>query len=110
MPGPKLQRIKTISEFHQFRNLPKPEHPLISVIDVAALNNDIHDFEPMSMVYDFYCIALKRNFSAKMRYGQQAYDFDEGIMFFMAPGQVFSIEINRNAEIKQSGWMLFIHP
>ncbi|MBV8390048.1 MAG: helix-turn-helix transcriptional regulator [Mucilaginibacter sp.] len=110
MPGPKLQRIKTISEFHQFRNLPKPEHPLISVIDVSLLNHAVHDYGPMTLMYDFYCIALKHNFSAKMRYGQQAYDFDEGIMFFMAPGQVFGIDINRDAEMKQSGWMLFIHP
>jgi AraC family transcriptional activator of pobA len=110
MPGPKLHRIKTISEFHQFRNLPKPEHPSISVIDVGLFNNQVHDYKRMSFVYDFYCIALKRNFSARMRYGQQAYDFDEGIMFFMAPGQVFGIDINRNTEMKQSGWMLLIHP
>ena len=110
MPGPKLHRIKTISEFHQFRNFPKPEHPLISVIDVGLLNSEIHNYEPMSFVYDFYCIALKRNFNARMRYGQQAYDFDEGIMFFMAPGQVFGIDINRHTKMKQSGWMLLIHP
>jgi AraC family transcriptional activator of pobA len=109
MPGPKLHRIKTISEFHQFRNFPKPEHPLISVIDVGLLNSEIHNYEPMSFVYD-YCIALKRNFNARMRYGQQAYDFDEGIMFFMAPGQVFGIDINRHTKMKQSGWMLLIHP
>lgn len=109
MPVPKLHRVKTINEFHQFRNLPKPEHPLISVIDVGAIKH-LPDEEPANFVFDFYSIALKRNFSAKMRYGQQVYDFDEGIMFFMAPGQVFGIDINRNAELKQSGWMLLIHP
>jgi len=83
---------------------------LISVIDVGLLNSEIHNYEPMSFVYDFYCIALKRNFNARMRYGQQAYDFDEGIMFFMAPGQVFGIDINRHTKMKQSGWMLLIHP
>jgi AraC-like DNA-binding protein len=109
MPGTKLYRVKTISEFHQFRNLPKPEHPLISVVDVGAIKH-LPDEEPANFVFDFYSIALKRNFNAKMRYGQQAYDFDEGIMFFMAPGQVFGIDINPNAAVKQSGWMLLIHP
>lgn len=109
MPGLKLYRVKTINEFHKFRNLPKPAHPLISVIDVGSVKH-LPGEEPASFVFDFYSIALKRNFNAKMRYGQQAYDFDEGIMFFMAPGQVFGIDINHNTELKQSGWMLLIHP
>lgn len=108
MPGQKLYRVKTISEFHHFRNLPRPEHPLISVIDVGSIKSSPGE-EPSSFVFDFYSIALKRNFNAKLRYGQQAYDFDEGIMFFMAPGQVFGIDINHNTELKQSGWMLLIH-
>ena len=110
MQGTKLYRIKTISEFHQLRSLPKPEHPLISVIDVSVLNDLTDKDEPLNFVYNFYCIALKRNFSAKMRYGQQAYDFDEGVMFFIAPGQVLGININPNTKMKQSGWMLLIHP
>lgn len=110
MQGTKLYRIKTINEFHQLRSLPKPEHPLISVIDVSSFNDLTDKDEQLNFVYDFYCIALKRNFSAKMRYGQQAYDFDEGIMFFIAPGQVLGININQNTKMKQSGWMLLIHP
>lgn len=39
---------------------------------------------------------LKRNISAK-KYGQQEYDFDEGIIFYCARGQVFSIERDANA-------------
>jgi len=33
----KTQRIKTISEYHQLRGLPKLEHPLISIIDIADI-------------------------------------------------------------------------
>jgi AraC-like DNA-binding protein len=61
-----------------------------------------------SMVFDFYSISLKRNFNGKMKYGQQEYDFDEGIMFFISPGQVFSIEVNE--DLRHSGWLLLIHP
>ncbi|MGN6639203.1 MAG: helix-turn-helix domain-containing protein [Mucilaginibacter sp.] len=109
MAGTAPFRVKTISEFHQFRELPKPEHPLISVVDVGTIQHTDHS-KPKSLVFDFYSIALKRNFGAKMRYGQQQYDFDEGIMFFMSPGQVFSIEIDADQELKQSGWMMLIHP
>jgi len=100
-------RIKTIAEWHQLRYLPKPEHPLISVVnfeDVKILQEN----EPKSIINDFYSIALKRNFNAKMKYGQQQYDFDEGVMFFISPGQVFSIEVNK--EIQHTGWSLLIHP
>ncbi len=108
MPNKEPLRIKTISEFHQFRNLPKPEHPLVSVINLHDVN-ELPAGE-MSMVKDFYSIALKRNFNVKMKYGQQQYDFDEGTMFFMAPGQVLRLEVEKVTELKQSGWMLLFHP
>jgi AraC family transcriptional activator of pobA len=60
----------------------------------------------ISLVFDFYSIGLKRNFNAKIKYGQQEYDFDEGIMFFMSPGQVFRIEVDIDTPLQQSGWML----
>lgn len=102
------RRFKTISEFHQLRGLAKPEHPLVSVIDVANMR-DLLDKE-ISMVYDFYSITLKRNFNARMKYGQQEYDFDEGILFFMAPGQVLKIEVETSTPLAHSGWMLLVHP
>ena len=102
-------RIKTISEFHQLRGLPKPEHPLISVVDFAAFKPPLEN-NPTSWVLDFYSISLKRDSGAKIKYGQQEYDFDEGIMFFLAPGQVFRIEVEQGSAQKRSGWMLLIHP
>ena len=107
MPNTQLHRIKSIQEYHAFRYLPKPEHPLISVINFDNMKR-LRDEEPKGIINDFYTIALKRNFDAKMKYGQQEYDFDEGVMFFIAPGQVFSIEANKH--IKHSGWSLLVHP
>jgi AraC family transcriptional activator of pobA len=108
MPKP-LQRYKTISDFHRMRGLPAPEHPLISLVDYAAMERR-PSHEPVNMVFDFYTVSLKRNFNAKIKYGQQDYDFDEGILFFMAPGQVFSIEFDPTQLQQHSGWMLLIHP
>jgi AraC family transcriptional activator of pobA len=101
-------RFKTISEFHRFRELPKPEHPLISVID-ASMVTRLKANEP-GYVKDFYSIAMKRGFHGKMKYGQQDFDFNEGVMFFMAPGQVLRIEGEMDTTLKQSGWMLLVHP
>jgi hypothetical protein len=108
MANSQPHRFKTISEFHRFRELPKPEHPLISVINLESVKQV--PANEASLVKDFYSIALKRNFNVKMKYGQQEYDFDEGIMFFMSPGQVFRIEVEKDSTLKQSGWMLLLHP
>jgi len=101
-------RIKTISEFHKLRGLPKPAHPLISVVDYAAIRHLPEN--QSSWTLDYYSISIKRTSNAKMKYGQQEYDFDSGIMFFMAPGQVFSVTIDNNSPSKHSGWILLIHP
>ena len=100
-------RIKTISEYHKVMGLPKPEHPLISVIDFESITY-FEGKKPASIFFDFYSISLKRNFNGKMKYGQQEYDFDEGIMFFISPGQVFSVEVNK--KLTHTGWLLLIHP
>lgn len=110
MANTKIHRIKTISEFHQLRGLQKPEHPLISVVDYSHIRHSA-GHEQYSWVLDFYSVSLKRNSAAKIKYGQQEYDFDEGIMFFMAPGQVFNvIATGSETPPKHSGWMLLIHP
>jgi AraC-like DNA-binding protein len=107
MAGTQPRLIKTISEFHQFRNLPKPQHPLFSVINVDDISRD-WDNEPTSLVQHFYSIALKRMANGRMKYGQQEYDFEEGILFFIAPGQVYSI--NTSKEFQHSGWLILVHP
>jgi len=102
-------RIKTISEYHQLAGLPNPEHPLISVINLESIKQVPVD-ESISLVYDFYSISLKRVSNVKYKYGQQEYDFNEGILFFIAPGQIFGIEFEKGAQLKPSGWIIFIHP
>src|ERR1700712_5490604 len=93
-----LQKIKTITDFHRYRGLPKPEHPLISVVNFESIKHAAGD-DSVNLVNDFYSIGLKRNFDARMKYGQQVYDFDEGIMTFMSPGQVLRIEVDQAKEL-----------
>ncbi|RFM34024.1 helix-turn-helix domain-containing protein [Chitinophaga silvisoli] len=108
-----VKRFRTISEFQQFRHLPKPDHPLISVFEVASATREGLQ-EEMSWLYDFYCIGLKKVVNSqkvKLKYGQQAYDFNEGIMSFVAPNQVLSLSFEEDDQsIQQSGWLLMVHP
>lgn len=103
-----LHRIKTISEYHKVMGLFKPEHPLISVIDYESINLPCK--AQMSLMLDFYSISLDRNFKGKMKYGQEQGDFDEGVLFFMSPGQIFEIDVEKGKMINRSGWLLLIHP
>ncbi len=90
------------------RGLPKPKHPLISVINFDDIQTKPQK-SGESWVFNFYCISVKRDMNYKYRYGQQDYDFDEGMMFFMAPNQVLRIEVEDKPR-RPSGWMLMIHP
>lgn len=103
---------KTISEWCQAWQLPKPEHPLISVIKVDSAVK-MRGGDTFASFCDFYCIAIKRVTGAedlKLKYGQQPYDFNEGIMAFVSPGQVTSLAVEKDVEVKQSGWYLIVHP
>jgi AraC-like DNA-binding protein len=110
MTGNSPIRVKTISEFHRLRGLPQPEHPLISVIEHAALKYS-PDENSLTGIFGFYSVSIKRGVVGKLKYGQQEYDFDEGIMYFTAPNQLFRVEVNADEKTpKPTGWILLIHP
>ncbi|KAA6439289.1 helix-turn-helix transcriptional regulator [Dyadobacter flavalbus] len=103
------RHIRTINEYHRLMELPKPVHPLISVVrfeDIKARPGT----GPKSISHHFYTIALKKNVQLKLKYGQQDFDFDEGLMVFMSPGQVLSIDSATEEDFKHTGWLLLIHP
>jgi len=109
MANKQIHHIKSISEYHRVRGLPKPAHPLISLVDYRLIGHST-EYNQVSWVFDFYSISLKRDVDAKLKYGQQEYDFDEGVLFFIAPGQVITVEVEKNAVSTRSGWILLVHP
>lgn len=100
-------KIKTILEYHRLRGFPAPSHPLISLVDLATVSagRDI-----TRVAIGFYSVCVKRSSNIKLKYGQQDYDFDSGVMFFMSPNQVFSLYASEDETPTQSGWLLLIHP
>lgn len=103
-------RLKTISELHRFNNISPPNHPLISLIDYSEIKPTPVNNE-LKWVQEFYTISIKRNVVGKYRYGQESYDFDEGLMTFFSPEQVVSVQlIEEDLNSKPSGWILAVHP
>lgn len=100
-------RVKSVSEYHRLRGLPPSEHPLISVVDYSKISSSPNDFT-QSFITDYYSISIKRGVG-KMHYGQQQYDFDEGVMYFLAPNQVLRVEPVPETNVPRTGWILLIH-
>ncbi len=111
MAGNLPLKIKGVNELLQLRGLPATKHPLISVIDIAGLK-ELPQQVDMPLTTDFYFIGMSRftRSCVKMKYGQQEYDFDKGVMNFIAPGRVFSFDAGLAEEIDPSGWLLLLHP
>ncbi|WP_316809336.1 helix-turn-helix transcriptional regulator [Pedobacter agri] len=102
-------RIKTIKEYHKILGAGNPEHPMISVIDLAEII-PYRSEESIRVIFDFYIISLKKVELGNVEYGygQQKYDFDDGILFFISPNQIFSFKADE--DFRSSGTMLLIHP
>lgn len=109
MNEPNVHRVKSIAEFHKMKGLPAPQHPLISLFDYSKVECS-KEVNHKNFVFDFYHISCKRSVGTKYKYGQGNYDFDEGVMFFIAPNQVFGIEPIAEIASPKSGWILMIHP
>jgi AraC family transcriptional activator of pobA len=105
-----MKIINSISEKHRLLSLPEPLHPLVSVIRISEIRfNDSAIWKNFSV--NFYCISLKSNVAGKARYGQGYYDYDKGVMTFISPRQVMSLEESQsNILSPASGYALLIHP
>ncbi len=106
-----LQHFKKVGDYHKLAQLPAPEHPLVSLVDYSQVRYPAN-IDQLRWQQDYYTVGLKRHIPYKLFYGQQEYDFDEGIMTFVAPQQVMSLTNNPNvsSEHEPSGWLLLIHP
>lgn len=97
-------RFETISDYNAFNNN-ETLHPLVSVVDLSKA-------DPRSgsrMYFGFYTIFLKDVKCGDLVYGRNTYDYQEGTLVFLAPGQVAGV--NSNGETYQpKGYALIFHP
>ncbi|KXH80996.1 helix-turn-helix domain-containing protein [Chryseobacterium kwangjuense] len=98
-------KISSISELHQLLQLPKPLHPLVSLVDNTKMIVN-KEFIKRSFLMDFYKISYKYSEHGKIGYGQGYYDFNEGGMMFTSPGQILSTD----TDAEYYGYTLLVHP
>jgi len=102
-----IYRIETINELNKILEQEKEKHPLVSIVDFSRVKN--YDNLLRKITSGFYSIMLKNSCPNPVKYGRNYYDFQEGTLMFIAPGQI--IEIERGEKEQESlGWGLFFHP
>lgn len=99
-----IRRFETINEYNNFNNN-ETLHPLVSVVDLSKADPR----QGSKMYFGFYTIFLKDVKCGDLVYGRHTYDYQEGTLVFLAPGQVAGV--NSNGEIYQpKGYALVFHP
>jgi hypothetical protein len=98
-----MNTIQSILAFHRLLSLPEPKHPMVSVINLSSVF--IEDEIWKGFTSRYYCVALKRNATGKIKYGQQHYDYDKGVLSFTAPSQVQYLDV-QTMDCENTGYLL----
>lgn len=100
----KTYHFDTIDAYNQFNNHPTL-HPLVSVIDFSKAKKRTGS----RMNFGLYCVFLKEVKCGDLKYGRHTYDYQEGTLVFIAPGQVIDVE-NKIDLYQPMGHGLVFHP
>lgn len=100
----KISKIETVAQFNKDRGQ-KTQHPLVSVLD----NSCSKPVKEGRNISDLYIVFLKDVKCGEIKYGRNNYDYEEGTLLFIAPGQVFGFE-DSGKMIQPTGWSLVFHP
>lgn len=99
-----LRRFETVNDYNTFNNN-ETLHPLVSVVDVSKAKPR----QASNMYFGFYTVFLKEVKCGDLRYGKNTYDYQEGTLVFIAPGQVVKVE-NTGELYQPKGQALIFHP
>ena len=98
-----MRRFETVSDYNAFNNN-ETLHPLVSVVDLSKANPR----QASNMYFGFYTIFIKDVKCGDLRYGKKTYDYQEGTLVFIAPGQVVRVE-NSGEFYQPKGYAVVFH-
>lgn len=100
----KIVKLDTVSHYNKMRGV-ETFHPLITVIDLSQA-------QPMpaqTFHFGLYAVFLKELKCGELKYGRYNYDFEEGTLVFIEPGQVMSVQPSVKT-FEPKGWAILFHP
>jgi AraC family transcriptional regulator, transcriptional activator of pobA len=99
-----ILKLDTVSQFNTLRGI-ETLHPLVSVLDFSKMK-----LIPEARAnYGFFCVFLKEAVCGDLKYGCKTYDYQDGTIVFIAPGQIVGIG-NKPGNPLPKGWGLIFHP
>lgn len=101
---PKVITFSTICEYNQMLGV-ETFNPLVSVIDYSQCPPVAYQRQ----LFNFYAVFLKEVKCGDLVYGRQTYDYQEGTIVAVAPGQVFGV-VGTGQPVQPKGWALLFHP
>ncbi len=104
----KMQHFKTLSSYLDYLELPRPEHPMLSVFSAKGdgfLPCPKESSPPITN--DCYSISLKKIVKGEVNYGRTYYDFANGALIFIAPRQV--LQWDSSVVYDQKGFSINFH-
>ena len=99
-----IVKLNTVQEYNRAMGV-ETLHPLVSVVDFSTLKSLKHGRKN----FGFYCVFLKQLKCGELSYGRSTYDYQEGTLVFVAPGQVAGID-DDGETLNPQGWVLAFHP
>lgn len=83
-------------------------HPLVSMVDLSE-GDWMFRKKIEAVRYHFFAVFLKQGQQCILKYGRQNYDYQDGTLVFVGPGQVVNVA-NLDTSVKPSGYALLFHP
>ncbi len=102
----KVIEINTVDDYNKMFGF-KTYHPLVSLVDFSKTETLLPAGMPIN--YNLFVVFFKTGNVCELRYGRNVYDYQDGTLVFLAPGQVLSVADN-GQPYKPSGLALFFHP
>jgi AraC family transcriptional regulator, transcriptional activator of pobA len=106
-------KIESISQIHEMISYEKPEHPLISFIEMSKVKStvDFNAYMNIQIMISLYSINMKQGNECEIIYGRKHYDFKEGSMLFISPDQIMTpVNAPKEEILNPYGWILLFHP
>jgi AraC family transcriptional regulator, transcriptional activator of pobA len=100
----KIIKLESVTQFNAQRGQ-ETLHPLVTVLDQSKSK----PLYPARFVSGLYVVFLKEVKCGELKYGRNNYDYEEGTLVFIAPGQVYGIDDSMKA-VQPKGWALAFHP
>lgn len=103
-----MKHFKTLSSYLEYLELPRPEHPMLSVFNSKGdgyLPCPKESSPPITN--DCYTISFKKFVEGNLNYGRTQYDFTNGALIFIAPRQV--LQWDNSVVFEQKGFSINFH-